>query len=308
MHNKEKKYFNLLKQEVVKTFKQSFPGASDLIEDWKGQTIILFQDDLLNKTNANISEKWFYNHMKSKREKLPRIDMLNILSSYCGYSDWQEFTYKNQEFAAQLIPDDKSNKVFIYVSVWTISLVTVFYLIYYFSSMSQYEFCFVNADDLSPVLSDKILVETLKEGESGKLYTCDSTACFNFKTRQKEIKFVITAPYYKTDTLVRTLKKFDNKEIIKLYTDDYSLMLHYFSTSKVEAWKNRRNKLNLMFAENAIIYEVYKKGTTGMEMYDKYEFINKITMPSKTIEGIDILNIEYDNGKIAKLRFSSASY
>ena len=33
--------------------------------------------------NGRISEKWFYTHIKSNSGKLPRIDMLNILSEYC---------------------------------------------------------------------------------------------------------------------------------------------------------------------------------------------------------------------------------
>lgn len=304
MHNKDTKYFNVLKMEVVRTFKESYPGADDQIEDWKGQTIVFFQDDLLEKVNENISEKWFYNHMKSTKESLPRIDMLNILSKYCGYADWQEFTFKNKIANPDAKAKDKSNRVFIYVSVLTLTLLAIFYVIYTFSPSREYQLSFINADDLSPLTSHKIIVEILKKDESPQIYSADSTGLVSFKTKDIEMKFVVSAPYYKTDTIVRILKKYDRKEIIKLHRDDYALMLHYFSSSNLQAWNKRKSQLQEMFADHAIIYEVYHKGSTGIEMYDKIEFINKITLPSKTIKEMEILNIEYEEGKIIKLRFS----
>ena len=75
--------------------KQSYPGMNPEISDWKGQEITDFQEDLLIKVNGRLSEKWFYSHMKAFDPSLPRIDVLNMLSKYVGYSNWQDFTYKN---------------------------------------------------------------------------------------------------------------------------------------------------------------------------------------------------------------------
>ena len=294
----------MLKQEVVRTFRKNYPGASHRIEDWKGKTIAVFQDDLFEKVHENISEKWFYIHMKSQSEKLPRIDMLNILSSYCGYTDWQDFTYKNKINEQASHRKVTSNKVFLYVALLTLSISGLFYLVYQLTSTREYRFCFINADDLSPVSDRKVQLEIINKGESSKTYVCDSTGCVIFKTDQIYLSFVVSAPYYRQDTIERTLKKYDRQEEIKLYTDDYALMLNYFSNSSVEAWNQRRKHLDRIFAEDAVIYEVFQKGTTGIEMYDKPEFINKLSMPVKSIRNIEVLNIEYENGKIKSLRFS----
>ena len=84
MQNRDLQYFELLKKEIVNTLKLTYPGIRDKIEEWKGQTITFFQEELLIKVNEHISEKWFYNHMKTKNRKLPRIDMLNLLCRYAG--------------------------------------------------------------------------------------------------------------------------------------------------------------------------------------------------------------------------------
>ena len=96
MQEKEKKYFELLKQKIVVMMQLSYPGINPSISDWKGQELTDFQEDLRIKVNANISEKWFYTHMKSTHTALPRIDMLNFLSRYAGYSNWDDFVFKNR--------------------------------------------------------------------------------------------------------------------------------------------------------------------------------------------------------------------
>ena len=53
------RYFDLLKEAVVARLRESHPGVSGVITEWKGQTIFLFQDDLLEKVNDQVSEKWF---------------------------------------------------------------------------------------------------------------------------------------------------------------------------------------------------------------------------------------------------------
>jgi len=91
LQNGNKNYFELLKQKIVATMQQSYPGINPSISDWKGQEITDFQEELLIKVNAHISEKWFYNHIKSENRSLPRIDVLNLLSKYAGYANWNDF-------------------------------------------------------------------------------------------------------------------------------------------------------------------------------------------------------------------------
>ncbi|MGZ5188253.1 MAG: hypothetical protein ACXWB5_02320 [Kaistella sp.] len=77
----------------------------DEISKWKGIDIIYFQEDLRKKAKGNISEKSFYTYFKnSPVTKLPRIDMLNILSVYAGYVSWYDFK-KNHLFTDEILKE-----------------------------------------------------------------------------------------------------------------------------------------------------------------------------------------------------------
>lgn len=86
--------FENLKKDITKRFFESNSASSKNISEWKGQDIVTFQEDVFNKTKSTVSEKWFYTYFKSDFKKLPRIDMLNLLAQYAGYSSWSEFLSK----------------------------------------------------------------------------------------------------------------------------------------------------------------------------------------------------------------------
>lgn len=119
---------------------------------------------------------------------------------------------------------------------------------------------------------------------------------------------VVTSPYYRDDTITRILKKFNQHEMIGLQANDYALMLKYFSEMNVADWQKRRQKLDEMFTDDAMICQVMddKRGT-GMELYSKWEFIDKMTMPSNSLKNIEILNTKYTGEKIAVLRFRTTN-
>jgi hypothetical protein len=83
--------FEILKKSIAERFLEENSAQSTDLSQWKGQEIVVFQDDLFNKTKSTVSEKWFYTYFKSDFKKLPRIDMLNLLSQYCGYKSWAHF-------------------------------------------------------------------------------------------------------------------------------------------------------------------------------------------------------------------------
>ncbi|MBM7417784.1 hypothetical protein GGQ33_000308 [Chryseobacterium sp. JUb44] len=86
---------------------KEYTPSYDEISKWKGIDIIYFQEDLRKKAKGNISEKSFYTYFKSSPvSKLPRIDMLNLLSIYAGYDSWYDFK-KNHLFAGELLSDEK---------------------------------------------------------------------------------------------------------------------------------------------------------------------------------------------------------
>jgi len=100
-------HFEQLKKDVQAQYLKEYTPSHDDISKWKGIDIIYFQEDLRKKAKGNISEKSFYTYFKnSPVTKLPRIDMLNLLSIYTGYDSWYEFK-KQHLFAGELLLQDQ---------------------------------------------------------------------------------------------------------------------------------------------------------------------------------------------------------
>lgn len=301
MGSSENKYFEFLKARIVETMQLSHPEIPDHIADWKGQNIIDFQEELRFKQNEQISEKWFYTHMKSSNSKLPRIDILNILSRYAGYRSWDEFKLKNSDRVITSVTD-KSNRVLYLVPLITLIILLVIYLITNSLYTQEYTFCFYDSDTKEPIENNTIEISILAEDESPVNYLCNNEGCFKIKTTERIITFLVETPYYHNDTIVRTLNKFNRTENIKLKIDDYAVMIHYFSNSNVKDWLKRRENLDQMFSDSVKIFQVIN-GTVGMEIYNKWEFINKLTLPVNSLRDIEIIDAKYEGERICRLRF-----
>ncbi len=288
-------YFTLLKQAISHTFLASH-SAPAAIGEWKGDTIIAFQEDLRDNVKASISEKWFYTYIKNTPEKLPRIDMLNMLSRYVGFDNWQAF--KNAHTATvKKGKKGSSFKKFFWFFLLILILATAKYI---FSTKNTFEFCFVDEDkyEMVPTVLD---IKILQNDESPIYLKTDSLGCFSYTTKEKIVQFVVQSPYYKTDTIIRTIDAHTNR-VIKLHTDDYALMLYYYSNGKVNDWKKRRRQLKNLIADNAKIYQVFSHAI-GVEVYSKDEFINKLTTPTSSLQKIKIVDKSLQNGKIVTLKF-----
>ena len=282
---------------------RSFPGINPSISEWKGQDIVNFQEELLQKVNAHISERWFYTHIKTERSTLPRIDVLNLLSKYAGCNSWDDFKHKNSKQYVIDVSVKKANRYFFYIPLLVAFLLGLFFLFNKLFSTRDYVFHFYDADTRTPIINSIIEVSLLKEGESPVNYLCRPDGSFILKTERTSVKFIVKAPYYQTDTIVRVLDKFNRKETIQLHPNNYALMIHYFSRMNVKDWQKRRNQLDQMISDTARIYQVFDKGVTGLELYNKWEFINKMTMPARSLKDIEILDTRYTGEKIILIRF-----
>lgn len=101
-------HFEQLKKDVQGQYLKEYTPSQDDISKWKGIDIIYFQEDLRKKAKGNISEKSFYTYFKtSPVTKLPRIDMLNLLSIYAGYNSWYDFK-KQHLFAGELLQENEN--------------------------------------------------------------------------------------------------------------------------------------------------------------------------------------------------------
>ncbi|NQY05316.1 MAG: hypothetical protein HRT68_03685 [Flavobacteriaceae bacterium] len=287
-------YFENLKRQIVATFLKNHSASSN-ISDWKGETIILFQEDLFEKTKAKVSEKWFYTYFKNTPEKLPRIDMLNLLCSYIGEDNWEAFIQKQKTTTNKKTGNLKKLIVPLFL------LIAIILYQYLIPKNNVFEFCFVDEDQRNVITKTKLDVEILQDEQSSIRIKTDSLGCFRYETPKESIRFVVTSPYYKTDTVVRYIDQHLNEKII-MSTDYHALMMHYISNGKKKDWKKYRKELNVLIHEDAKIYQVYPK-TSGVEFYSKAEFINKLTLPTRGLKNIQILNKHYQGGKIVGLKF-----
>jgi hypothetical protein len=87
-------FFYQLKKSVLEQYQNSYPYFNGSWKSFSAQDILNLIDDIQLITKQSISEKWIYTHLKPEtNQKLPRKDMLDILSVYVGKSGWDEFVF-----------------------------------------------------------------------------------------------------------------------------------------------------------------------------------------------------------------------
>jgi len=309
MITKETEYLSLLKDELDWKYKETYPESSLKITEWRQQEIIRFQKLMQEVVKGRISEKWFYTHIKTEKNiKMPRVDTLNLLAEFLGYNSWENF--KKEKGQIKKIQSVKhKEKIFLYKNRFILIIIILFviatsitYSTGVFNKTEHYKFCFVDADTDEPILNSSIEVSLLHHNQSPEIIKCDENSCFEIEIDEKRISFVVKAMYYKTDTLTRVLDKKNTFETVKLKQDDYALMIHVFSTSKINDWQKQRKKLDKIIADDAEIYQIDKK-ERGIEIYNKEEFIDKMTIPLNSLKNIEIIEVTYKNDKILMMRF-----
>lgn len=373
-------HFEQLKNEVQTQYLENHTPSHDDISRWKGIDIIYFQEDLRKIAKGNISEKSFYTYFKnSPVTKLPRIDMLNILSVYTGYVSWYDFK-KNHLFADEILKegDDldeneveelektvenspveeakiptseiapkteekafettiansdlqisatdnqtikQSNenlstydtseqkstfslvKKYLWLGISGVLAVIVGLLGFKDELFSKkFYYSFIDADRNSKINAE-LQVQILKENESPILYVAKPNEPFVYTTKSKNLTMVVSSPYYRTDTIQRNLDTAPEAENIELKPNDYAIMLFYYSKS-IKDLKKKRESLNYLISDNALIYQVYDNETYGVETMDKQRYINLVTLPSTSLENLEVIETKNDlSGKINMIKF-----
>ena len=294
---------------IVETFREVCPDCPAQMEDWSTKTIAMFQDDLMKRAHGRVSTKWFYTHIKSPQgEKLPRVDVLNLLSQYAGFTDWDSFLQEG--YPAEVVTAKSVEKVPKRLKRWWIGAAVIPLLVVMAWQMmpsdaepAGYRFCFVDSDLGTPIPGDELQVTLMTEQESPVVIVCDSAGCITLQRAPGAIKLLVTANYYHSDTLVRTLDPQQRDETIRLRTDDYALLIAIFSQSSREDWQRRKAQLQGMFTDEAYIVQVDPGGIRGVELYTREEFINKLTLPVSSLKDLKILETVYEDGRIATMRF-----
>ncbi|REC64037.1 hypothetical protein DRF65_00170 [Chryseobacterium pennae] len=378
-------HFEQLKKDVQGQYLKEYTPSQDDISKWKGIDIIYFQEDLRKKAKGNISEKSFYTYFKtSPVTKLPRIDMLNLLSIYAGYDSWYEFK-KLHLFAGELLqetenPDEEdmndleetvstapdipkteiqpkkvetktpensdlqnsntdnqevnkkqistseveisttpAKKNFLKKNAWaliTSVLITITGLLGFKDVLfsKTYTYCFIDKDRGVSVINT-LDIMVIKENESPLMYKIKPGECFSYSTKDKNLKMKISAAFYEPLDVNRNLENAPEEEKIELKPDDYKMAAYYFSRKditgnseeQVALIKQKRNQLENLISNNAIIYQVYDNNTYGIEKIDKQKYITLVTTPTTSLKNLNVIEMKKDNGKIVSIKFKIAT-
>ena len=373
-------HFEQLKNEVQTQYLENHTPSFEDISKWKGIDIIYFQEDLRKIAKGNISEKSFYTYFKNAPvTKLPRIDMLNILSIYAGYMSWYEFKKKHL-FADEILreaaeedenleadlqdalnetktfeeektihpkteikpdlsvkePAENSDlqisttedqtvkekeqsfqtydtseqrttlslvKKYLWLSISAVLAVLVGLLGFKDELFSKkFYYSFIDADRNSRINAE-LQVQILKENESPILYNAKPNETFIYTTKSKNLTMVVSSPYYRTDTIRRNLENAPEAESFELKPNDYAIMLFYYSKS-IKDLKRKRETLNYLISDDALIYQVYDNETYGVETMDKQRYINLVTLPSESLERLEVIDTKNDQAnKIIMIKF-----
>lgn len=349
MTDLEFSYFQNLKKAVQDKYLESHSPSFDDISKWRGIDIIYFQEDLRQKAKGNISEKTFYTYFKNNaHEKIPRIDMLNILSVYVGFNSWSEFRKKNpivedkkllevppiiitqedipakKEEAAEIKKPEivsgdpiieevsfKNNpepekhnflKKYLWLGISMLLFATVVVLVFYDNLFyKKYTYAFTDADRNSSIKGE-LDVKIIRDNESPILFKVKPNSPFVYETKSQKLKMIISSPFYRTDTVTRDLIAAPESENIELKPNDYAIQLFYYSKS-IQDFKKKTEQLNRLISDKALIYQVVDSDIYGIETMDKQKYISLVTLPTTSLENLEVIDSQMENGKIVMIKF-----
>ena len=120
--------FQQLKNDVLLTYQKQYPYFEGNWKTFSSQDIQNLIDLIAVQVKQTVSEKWIYTHLKVEtNDKLPRKDMLDILSQLVGYSGWDEYVFKwKQEVAPIVAQPKRNNKVVFSVGFIGLFLMGIF--------------------------------------------------------------------------------------------------------------------------------------------------------------------------------------
>ena len=231
--------------------------------------------------------------------KLPRKDMLDILSQFSGFSGWDEFVFKNREVAVEQKENhsQKNKRHFVVIGFLAVIMVAILFFAYSGKKQTQ-----------KLQLKNEFTNDTIQAKEV-KAYTIEDDKKIEIPIRNSEIevalkdenaKVVIQSPYYKKQEI--KVNKTSEKTEILLQPDDYAMMLKAFMKSDIKDWETRKIQLNKILSDNLEVI-VMLKNDLGAEYFNKNEFSEKLIIPTESVKRMQILEIKNNNeGKIEFIR------
>jgi hypothetical protein len=288
-------YFEQLKHTLRKEVESSLHIRKEF-KEWSGSDIQTFQIDLEEKCKSTVSEKWVYLHFKNPSEKLPRVDVLNLLSQYCGFKNWDDFKRQKEVVPAKAEEKKRSKKFgLLGVLAGALSLAVIFLM-----PTKKTTVYFVDAYTQKPIALSE-LSYNLDVNKFAQASTENEGKAVVIKL-QKDDTLKVDGPYYKPVDFYLDQEHAPESITIKVFPDDYAMMLNYFSRSEEQNWQKRKAQLEGAIHNDAVIFQSHPQHD-GIEMLNKGEFIDRLILPVNSLKNLEIQDIVYKDGQILNLRF-----
>jgi hypothetical protein len=286
-------HFARLKQAVLSEYRKHFPYFTG---DWKSfstQDIQNLIELIENKVRETVSEKWIYTHLKpDTNDKLPRKDMLDIFSCFCGYSGWDEFAFEAQD-------SQRSKRVFknwtpYYVGIGAILIIALFFV---FTKENRQSHKIKVTDQYTgkPVESGEVEVYE-KDSIGEKPLQINKGAIVVTSARPTQV--IVKSPYYAPQAV--TINPATDSTEVRVKPDDHAMMLKAFMKSDIKDWQTRKTQLDKILSDDLEVI-VMLKGNLGAESFNKKEFAQKLIIPTPSLRQLKIIEIKH--GPDNKIQF-----
>ncbi len=296
----ELEIFEQLKQKVLLKYQEHYPYFQGNWENFSSQDIQNLIVLIEENTKQNVSEKWIYTHLKPEtNSKLPRKDMLDILSLFSGFSGWDEFMFKNREVVSEeklILPKKKNKAIFIFIAILIVGIIIVILL--YSNKKSTQKFKLKNEFTQETIQAKDVKAYKIENNE--KIQIPIRNAEVEVEAIDENTKIIVESPYYKKQE-IKVNSNSERSEIV-LKPDDFAMMLKAFMQSDIKDWETRKVQLDKILSEDLEVI-VMLKDNLGAEYFDKKEFSQKLIVPTESVKKMQIIEIKNaENGKIEFIR------
>jgi len=296
----ELEIFEQLKQKVLLKYQEHCPYFQGNWKNFSSQDIQNLIVLIEENTKQNVSEKWIYTHLKPEtNSKLPRKDMLDILSLFSGFSGWDEFIFKNREVVSEeklILPKKKNKAIFIFIAILIVGIIIVILL--YSNKKSTQKFKLKNEFTQETIQAKDVKAYKIENNE--KIQIPIRNAEVEVEAKDENTKIIVESPYYKKQE-IKVNSNSERSEIV-LKPDDFAMMLKAFMQSDIKDWETRKIQLDKILSEDLEVIMMLKDNL-GAEYFDKKEFSQKLIVPTESVKKMQIIEIKNaKNGKIEFIR------
>ncbi len=292
--------FYELKKSVLEHYQNSYPYFNGSWKSFSSQDILNLIDDIQLKTKQSVSEKWIYTHLKPEtNEKLPRKDMLDILSVYVGKSGWDEFkfTFENNVKLSGIEVSNTNSKNKFGIVLLIFGVLIIGFSIWKFTSNHNQKLEFQNSYTKDSISKEDVKAFVVEDSVEKPIDLKSESLHL-----EKGTKVVIKSPFYKQKEI--TISPNEPLSRVELNPNDYAMMLKAFMKSDIKDWQTRKEQLNKILSDNLEVM-IMLQNDLGAEYFNKTEFSQKIVIPSASLKKLKIVELrqEKDN-KISFLRLT----